>query len=82
MPVAVEIGLRGGGKLEGCGEANGGWILAEGFATYRVGNDVISFGPGLREHSYTQVRGAAPPLPGTRVYLCGYTPFDREVEIW
>ncbi len=81
VPVAVEIGLREGGKLEGCGEAGGAWILAEGFATYRAGSDVVRFGPGIREHSYTQVRGAAPPLPGVRVYLCGYAPFDREIEI-
>jgi hypothetical protein len=81
VPVAVEIGLREGGTLEGCVESHGSWILAEGFARYRVGSDTVRFGPGLREHSYTQVRGAATPLPGTRVYLCGYTPFDREIEI-
>jgi hypothetical protein len=81
VPVAVEIGLREGGTLEGCVQSRGAWILAEGYATYRVGSDRVRFGPGLREHSYTQVRGAAPPLPGMRVYLCGYTPFDREVEI-
>jgi hypothetical protein len=81
VPVAVEIALREGGKLEGCIEVNGSWILASGFATYRVGNDVVRFGPGLREHSYTQVRGAETPVPGTRVYLCGYTPFEREIEL-
>ena len=81
VPVAVEIGLREGGTLEGCVESHGSWILADGYATYRAGSDAVRFGPGLREHSYTQVRGAAPPLPGTRVYLCGYTPFDREIEI-
>lgn len=81
VPVAVEIALREGGKLEGCVQANGATLLAGGFATYRVGDDVIRFGPGLREHSYSQIRGAETPVPGTRVYLCGYTPFDREIEI-
>jgi hypothetical protein len=81
VPVAVEIGLREGGTLEGCVQSRGAWILAEGYATYRAGSDMVRFGPGLREHSYTQVRGAEPPLPGTRVYLCGYTPFNREIEI-
>jgi hypothetical protein len=81
VPLAVEIGLREGGKLEGCVEANGAWILAEGRATYRVGDDFVRFGPGLRAHTYTQIRGALPPQPGTRVYLCGFTPFDHELEI-
>jgi len=81
VPVAVEIALREGGKLEGCVETNGGWLLPEGFATYRAGNDTVRFGPGLREHSYWQIRGAEPAAPGVRVYLCGYTPFDRELEL-
>jgi len=81
VPVTVEIGLREGGKLEGCVESHGSWILADGHATYRVGSDTLRLGPGLREHSYTQVRGAASLLPGMRVYLCGYTPFDHEIEI-
>jgi hypothetical protein len=42
-----------------------------------VGGDAVRFGPGLRQHIYTQVRGAEPKLPGTSVYLCGYTPFDH-----
>jgi hypothetical protein len=81
VPVAVEIALREGGKLEGCAEANGGWLLPDGFATYRVGSDSVRFGPGLREHSYWQIRGAEPAAPGLRVSLCGYTPFDREIDL-
>lgn len=81
VPVAVEIALREGGKLEGCVESNGALLLPSGFASYRVGDDTVRFGPGFREHSYAQIRGAEPPVPGTRVYLCGYTPFDREIEI-
>jgi hypothetical protein len=81
VPVAVEIALREGGKLEGCVEANGALLLPNGFATYRAGGDVVRFGPGKRENSYWQIRGAEPAAPGTRVYLCGYTPFDHELEI-
>ena len=81
IPLAVELALREGGKLEGCAETPGGHILADGYATYRVGADTVRFGPGKREHSYTQVRGAAPPAPGMRVYVCGFTPFDHEMEI-
>jgi hypothetical protein len=80
VPVTVEIGLREGGRLEGCTDHNGDWTLAEGFATYRAGSDAVRFGPGLRQHAYTQVRGAAPPVSGVRVYLCGFTPFHHEIE--
>jgi hypothetical protein len=85
VPVTVEIGLRAGGKLEGnwipAPGNDGGSILRDGFAIYRAGSDSVRFGPGLAEHSYTIVRGAATPLPGSRVYFCGLTPFDHEVEI-
>jgi hypothetical protein len=81
VPVAVEIALREGGRLEGCVEANGASLLAGGYATYRAGGDTVRFGPGLRQNSYWNIRGAEPPVPGTRVYLCGYTPFDHELEI-
>jgi hypothetical protein len=81
VPVTVEVALREGGQLEGCVPVPGGQILAAGFATYRVGGDAVRFGPGKAEHRYTQVRGAAAPAPGLRVYLTGYTPFDHEIEI-
>lgn len=80
VPVAVEINLREGGSLEGCEavpKVDGAWVLRGDRATYRVGKDGIRFGPGLREHIYTQVRGAEAKLPGPSVYLCGYTPFDQ-----
>lgn len=80
VPLAVEIGLREGGTLEGCIPAPrvaDGWILAEGKATFRAEGNTIRFGPGLGAHRYTQVRGAEPKLPGTSVYLCGFTPFDH-----
>jgi hypothetical protein len=81
VPVSVEIALRDGGKLEGCETTPGGNVLAQGTAVYRAGNDTVRFGPGLAEHTWTQVRGALPAAPGTRVYLCGFTPFDHEIEI-
>ena len=82
VPLAVEINLREGGALAGCEpvpSVKDAWVLSGSAAEYRVGNDSIRFGPGLREHLYAQVRGAEPKLPGTSVYLCGYTPFDHTV---
>jgi len=84
VPLAVEIGLRAGGRLEGCTEAPGAaeaFILpARATALYRMGGDAIRISPGLDEHRYTQVRGAEPKLRGPCVYVCGYTPFDHTLR--
>ena len=83
VPVAIEINLREGGKLEGCepsGKLAGAWMLASGHATYRAGGSGIRFGPGLREHTYLEVRGAERKLPGMSVYLTGTTPLDHTLE--
>jgi hypothetical protein len=76
VPVAVEINLRDGGKLEGCDE-----ILSSGYATYTTPDASLRFGPGLGQHRWTQLRGALPKLPGRSVYLTGFTPFDHTLEI-
>jgi len=81
VPVAVEIALRDGGSLQGARGVTaspGTWVLPGGAgAVYRAGSNQIRFGPGAAAHEYVQVRGAEPPLPGERVYISGYTPFDR-----
>jgi hypothetical protein len=77
VPLAVEITLREGTQVEG---VEGSMVLAGGFATARVGQDAIRFGPGFGEHRYTQVRGAEAKLPGTGVYLCGFTPLRKVIE--
>jgi hypothetical protein len=83
VPVAVEISLRPGGKLEGCRPAPrqpDGWILEKDFATYRVEGGAIRFGPGSAPHLETQLRGAEPKLPGVSVYITGYTPFTHTIR--
>jgi hypothetical protein len=83
VPVAVEMNFGGGGKLEGVVPAHkvdDGWILSNGGGSYRVGSDIIRFGPGFAENSYTQVRGAEPKMAGPSVYLTGFTPFDRTID--
>jgi hypothetical protein len=83
VPLAIEVNLREGGKLEGCEPAprvEDGWILPTGHAIYRLGDHFVRFGPGRKENTYTQVRGALPKLSGPSVYLTGYTPFDHTLE--
>ena len=83
VPLAVEINLREGGKLDGVkpvGKEADVYVLSSGLATYQMGADVIRFGPGISEHTYTQVRGAEPKLAGPSVYLTGLTPFDRTID--
>ena len=76
VPVAVEISLRPGGRLEGVDSR--GVISSQ--AVYTVGDDRVHIGPPLAEHHYTAVRGAEPQLPGDSIYLTGFTPFDHVVE--
>ncbi len=83
VPLAIEINLREGGQLEGCRpapHADGAWILDKDFATYRMEGHTLRFGPGVAPHLLTQLRGAEAKLPGTSVYLTGYTPFDRTIS--
>jgi hypothetical protein len=87
VPVAVELGFRSGGELTGCralpeeqvGDATC-FVLEKGTGAYRVGRDEIRFGPGAAPHRYVLVRGAEARLPGTSVWVTGFTPFEHTVE--
>jgi len=79
VPLAIEISFTPEGKLEGCRAYHDVWILERDWATMRVGNTAVRFGPGHAEHQYVQVRGALPKLDGTSVYLTGSTPFDQTI---
>jgi hypothetical protein len=83
VPLAVEVSLGEGGRLEGCTplpKVAGAWLLESGQATYRMGNDALRFGPGVASHRYVEVRGAEARLAGTSVYLTGLTPFDHTIR--
>lgn len=84
VPVAIELAFRPGGKLEGVealADVKDGYLLRSGTGRYRLGNDVISFGPGGAEHTYTQLRGALPKWEGQSVYVTGLTPFRITLTI-
>ncbi len=82
VPLTVEISFAPGGVLEGCEKLKDEtYLLSAGAqASYRVGKDMLRFGPGKRENRYVNVRGALPKLDGTSVYLTGYTPFDHTIR--
>jgi hypothetical protein len=86
VPVAIEMAFRKGGKLEGVTEVNGidnAYLTIHGkMMKYTFDKDNISFGPGIREHAWTQLRGALPKLDADCVYFTGFTPFDFTIKIF
>jgi hypothetical protein len=102
VPYAVELAFRPGGRFGGAiqeinlparfGEEPGAeakaLFLKEGIGSYRVGDDVIEFGPGqadhqsigLSGHTY-QAHGAALHARGSCVYITGFTPFKKSITI-
>jgi hypothetical protein len=84
VPLAIELCFREGGQLDGCRpipDAPGTFVLEQGRGQYRAGGQEIRFGPGDAPHRYVQVRGAEPRLPGLSVYITGFTPFERVIEL-
>jgi hypothetical protein len=84
VPIALELGFRGGGKLSGVQPVPGikdAWFLAEGYGEYKMGGQRIRFGPGQHAHRWTQLRGALPKLDLHSVYITGYSPFEYTLEI-
>ena len=82
VPLSVELNLREGMELAGLEPVGDGrYLLKEGTASCRAGDDEIRFGPGLAEHRYVQIRGAEDKLSGPSVYVTAYTPFERTLEI-
>ena len=84
VPVVIELAFRAGGKLEGVEpvpHVADAYLLRSGTGRYVLGADVIEFGPGRAEHTYTQVRGALPKSDGLSVYLTGFAPFTATLTI-
>ena len=80
----MELAFRHGGQLEGVealADTKDAFLLQRGMGRYVLGSDVVEFGPGRAEHTYTQVRGAAAKWDGLSVYLTGITPFETKLTI-
>jgi len=85
VPVTWEMSFRKGGVLSGVTgdkKVEDAFFLVNGKGQYRQGEDVITFGQGAVTHLWSQMRGMLPRQEGYSVYLTGYTPFKRTLEIF
>ncbi len=91
VPVIIELSFRHNGELEGIepGRTRSNlFFLREGTGTFRVGDDVITFGPGQADHEMIRMEDATgnprqgPSQPDRfRVYITGFTPFTKTITI-
>ncbi len=91
VPVTIELTFRRNGQLEGIelGATRPNlYFLRQGTGRFRVGNDVIMFGPGQADHEmirmeeefYDTRQGPSQP-DRYRVYITGFTPFRKTLTI-
>ena len=85
VPLALEITLRPGGQFTGDALAPlpdmpNAYLLGEGIASYELAGRRVRIGPGFRYHTWTQLRGAEPRLPGITLYLTDYSPLKRTLQ--
>ncbi len=76
VPLTIELNLREGTKVEG----TTGNLLTSEKVTFSGSSQKLHLKGGGSEHTYTEVRGAQPNLPGQSVFITGYTPFKRVLE--
>ena len=84
IPVSCEMSFRPGGELSGVTEDKNmedAYFLDTNMGTYKQGDDLIKFGPGIVSHRWAQMRGMLAKQDGNSVYITGYTPFRHLIEI-
>ncbi len=77
VPLAVEFAFRHGGRLHGVEKVKGiddAWLLKAGSGRYSYKGHTIEFGPGMQQHTWTQLRDAEKKLDALSVYLTGFSP--------
>ncbi len=83
VPAALELIFRPGGTLKGVSKIENtkdSWLLKEATGSYELGDDTISFGPGLALHKNIALRGALPAMEAPTVFLTGFTPFKHVIR--
>lgn len=91
VPVIIELAFRRDGELEGIEPGTTRpnlFFLRQGTGRFRVGNDVITFGPGQADHEMVRMEGASIQAPSNAeptdhhlVYITGFTPFRKTLTI-
>ncbi|MCK4416534.1 MAG: hypothetical protein KAV99_00010 [Candidatus Latescibacteria bacterium] len=86
IPFQIECVFAPGGEFEfdsGVvqGTAGNTAFLKVGYATYRVGTDAISVGPGALAHRMWHMRNSEPSPESFRMLITLVTPVDRVLEI-
>lgn len=84
VPVSMEMSFRPGGELSGVikdRNVEDLFFLEKGMGHYKVGKDVITFGPGAATHKWANMRGMLPKQHGNSVFITGYTPFKHTIEL-
>jgi hypothetical protein len=91
VPVTIELSFRHDGELEGIepgATRTNLFFLRQGTGRFSVGDDVITFGPGQADHEMVRLEGAAHETPQRssppdrfKVYITGYTPFQKTITI-
>jgi hypothetical protein len=85
VPVSLELIFRAGGELSGVTESSkepNAYLFGGKEASYKVGDDILSFGPGKSVHKGLFLRGGSPPDRNSpSVYLTGFTPFKHVITL-
>jgi hypothetical protein len=86
VPFQIACDFVAGGELDFDSGVMRGQIgevvfLKSGYATYHVGNDAISVGPGAYAHRFWQLRGSKSAPKAFRLLMTFMTPVDQVLEI-
>ena len=84
VPVSLELIFRPGGIFSGVSpipNKKDTYLFPSSIGSYTVGNDQITFSPGIILHKGVQLRGALPAMESPTVYLTGITPFKHKITL-
>ncbi len=84
VPVSLELIFRPGGIFSGVSpipNKKDAYLFHSSKGSYTVGNDQITFSPGMILHKGVQLRGALPAMESPTVYLTGITPFKHKITL-